>query len=123
MRIRRKSTFEKRRVINMTPHTISVYSGDDSGDEVSHTYPPSGETLEMDIYPTDDGFVRTYEIEKSIVPDELDNVVYIASLSYLIALQAADIYRDDIVAPDTNTQAVRDEKGEIIGVRGFMRLW
>ena len=108
----------------MTPHTISVYSGDDSGDEVSHTYPPSGETLRMNLIPVQSDFTTTYRLDETCVPpDDLTQVIYIASLPYLLALHAMGINRNDIVAPDTNTQAVRDEKGEIIGVRGFMRLW
>ena len=125
-------TMEKSRVINMTPHIITVYSGDEVSHTYppcgeilkSHTYPPSGETLRMNLLPIiESGLITTYRLDETCMPpDELDNVVYIASLPYLMALHAMGIERDDIVAPDTNAKGVRNEKGVIIGVRGFLRL-
>lgn len=56
------------------------------------------------------------------IPVEKRGTVYIVSLPALMGLASAGIFRDDLIAPDTGRTCDRDDKGNIIGVRGFVRL-
>ena len=67
--------------------------------------------------------IPLYSIEYKLpqLPEEQKGVYYIVSSIVLSALKMHGIKRYDIIAPDTN-RAIRDEKGRIIGVRGFIRV-
>jgi len=103
-------------MVNLTPHSIKIYEGKDVILEV----PPSGEVARVKKRT-----LRTYDIEGIPVtvyedgavegmPEEEENVYLIVSSMVLDALP----YRRDLLAPDTN-KGVRDEKGRLLGVRGF----
>jgi len=111
--------------INLTPHEINIY--DESG-ELVETIPPSGKVLRLPTTDIEEFYigefpvrVREYTLPEDF-PEPARNVYYIVSLPVLMALAVAGIERPDMLAPDTS-KAIRDEKGRIIGVTGFVRLF
>lgn len=66
-------------------------------------------------------------IERKLEPTDLPQyergVWLIVSLPVLMALGAAGVQRSDLIAPDTGSTAIRDDKGQIKAVRGFVRLF
>lgn len=110
-------------VINLTPHTITVVNAEN---EVVRQYPSAGvaraRTIaehvgEVDGIPV---MATTFDFAERL-PEPEEGVVYIVSM---VVAQAAR-ERIDIVAPDTGSTAYRytdgPQKGQIIGVRGFVR--
>jgi hypothetical protein len=105
--------------INLTPHTINVYRGDD----VILSIPSSGycrvattqESVgELDGIPV----VKTRYGEVEGLPPPKKGTTYIVSA---MALQVVGHCWNDVVAPNTSPEsAVRNDKGEIIGVRSFV---
>lgn len=112
------------KIVNLTPHDVHVY--DENAQNIIRTYPASGTVARVksstEIVGEVDGVpvARTAfgEIEGLLEPQQ--DTKYIVSL---LVLQAAAGKRDDLLAPDTGPQsAVRDESGQIIGVRRFQVL-
>lgn len=66
--------------------------------------------------------IVTRRFDLGEVPQEREGVTYIVSLPALMGLASAGIYRKDLIAPDTGRTAVRDGHGQILAVRGFVRL-
>lgn len=56
------------------------------------------------------------------LPPKESGVFHVVPLPFLMGLQAAGVQRPDFIAPDTGAGAVRDDGGNIVGVRGFIRL-
>ncbi len=116
------------RIVNLTPHPINIAVKDGRTIEI----PPSGKSLrllEVDE-PTDPVLIGNDEVEvvkrSFSLPEnfpELDDpdVIAIVSLPVLMALRNRPIAAR-IVAPDTGSGAVRDEKGNIIAVKRFVTL-
>ena len=105
--------------VNLTPHPIRVL--DVHGAE--HEFVPSGQvarvgqvTHEM---PELSGFrVRTNQSGTiSGLPEPQDVVIYLVSGFVLAACRG----REDVLAPDTGPDCLRDENGHITAVRGFLR--
>lgn len=105
--------------INLTPHTIVVL---DINDETVLSVPSSGNARvqnTLDEQPPIGGIpchkVGFGEVEG--LPEAQPDTTYIVSAFVLSALNGT---RADVVAPNTSpVSAVRNEKGHIIGVRGF----
>ena len=104
------------RVVNLTPHKITLIDEKNNKKE----YLPSGKiarvvTMDRWVY-TIDGF-PVYKGEPRRVenlPEEENGFWYIVSLQVLQHCKD----REDLLSPDTS-RAVRDEEGNIIGVRGW----
>jgi hypothetical protein len=112
------------KLVNLTPHEIVVYQGDN----VVLRVPPSGQvarvTTKEEVVGVVNGvpLVRTVYGEIQGLPDPQPGTIYIVSLLVLQALQGR---RSDVVAPNTSPTplgAVRDAQGRIIGVRSFVTL-
>lgn len=108
--------------VNLTPHPITLVR--ENGETT--TIPPSGVVARVAVKREKIGELNGFPVHRSIfgevegLPEPQDGVVYIVSFPVLQALQGK---RSDVVAPDTTPQgAVRDENGQIIGVRGFQTL-
>lgn len=110
----------------MTPHQINLF---DDWDQVLHVYPSKGtirlETSKQQVQI--DGLsdkIPTYKVvrsqaNKDLLPKEKPGTYYIVSSM----VQEAHPERRDFIAPNTSADsagAVRDEKGNIIGVRSFI---
>lgn len=109
------------RIINLTPHQVTVRT--ESGDRV---FEPSGQvarvavtsvqTDEIDGIPV---FEQTFgDIEG--LPDPEEGTIYLVSM--MVRQAAQEQGRTDVVSPDTSPQgAIRNEQGQIVAVRGFVR--
>ena len=100
-------------VVNLTPHEINLVVGD----EVL-SFPPSGEVarVETEFIPMSDvfGYNQHGDIEGLPAPQAGD--MYLVS-SFVFAAGN----RIDVIAPDTSPQgAIRNDAGQIVGVRRFL---
>ncbi|MCL6577663.1 hypothetical protein [Kyrpidia sp.] len=113
-------------LVNLTPHDIVVFSG--NGEKV--VIPKSGQTVRITSVAVPASYVLVGTTEIPLVetrfgdieglPDPKSDVLYVVSA--LAAQAAAAQGRTDVVAPDTGPEsAVRDENGNIIGVRRLTR--
>jgi len=108
-------------LVNLTPHEIKIV-GEDGKTRL--VIPPSGSVARVKAEQTIVGFVNGIPVVRTTfgdvegLPEPQPNTLYI--VSSLVAQACSS--RDDVVAPDTSPQGVvRDEKGQIIGVRRFQR--
>jgi hypothetical protein len=102
--------------VNLTPHAITL---DGLG-----AIPASGTIARVSVSQRDIGTrggVRLRQSVKGLVeglPEPQDDVTYIVSGMVLDALNGTRL--SDVVAPDTGADAIRNEKGHIVAVRGFV---
>lgn len=111
------------RFVNCTPHAINILREDGS----TVTVEPSGTVVRVstsqEVIDTIDGIPVVRTVFTNITLPELqDGVVYIVSTVVLQAMQQLGIRRNDIVAPDTGSTAVRDGSGQIVAIRRFQVL-
>jgi hypothetical protein len=101
-------------LVNLTPHPINVIMDDGS----NITIDPSGVIPRVASTATTvaPGFVTTVMGDVTGLPDKKDGVLLIVGAMVRTALPD----RDDLIGPDTSpTGAVRNDQGQIVGVRGF----
>jgi hypothetical protein len=108
---------EKVVIVNLTPHDIHLYRGD----ELVETIVSSG-TARVSVRSEKVGEIGGFPISKNFygeiigLPDPQPGIYYVVSA---LVAQAAAGRRDDLlVVNDT----VRDQEGRIIGCRGFARI-
>src|SRR5690606_41465784 len=111
------------KVINFTPHDVVIVN--DSGKEIKR-YPASGNVARVNTHAELIGkldgiqVVRTKYGDVDGLPDKQSDTVYIVSL---VVAQASRGTRTGVYVPDTGPGGVvRDDKGQIIGVRRLMQL-
>lgn len=116
------------KVFNMTPHPVTVRLDD----ETEITYEPCGKVFRL--VETDEPYGRDVDgvpvVKRSFAVSiaefpELDDpdAVVIVSLPAALMLKSAQLnLRALIVASDTGSGAIRDEKGQIVAVRRFIVL-
>ena len=99
-------------IINCTPHPITWIKS--NGEK--EVFNPSGivPRISSTIIPVDDMFVKNQLGEVEGLPLPKEDTYYIVSA---MVFGACD--REDVIAPNT-AQAIRDEKGFIIGVPNFI---
>ncbi len=105
------------KIINKTPHPIVVRN--EKGETI---YSPEGEVARLQTETRVVSELDGFEVEEAVVignnlPEPQEGVVLIVSGMVLSALKGV---RSDLVAPNTN-KAVRNEKGHIVSVPGFVR--
>lgn len=106
-------------IVNLTPHEIVLYRGDERV-----AYPPCGIVCrvgeEREQIGTLDGAPVTRVRYTAIndLPGYDPETTYIVSAVVLAAAKALS-YPHKLVAPDTGAGAVRDAGGRIIGTRGW----
>ena len=106
-------------IINLTPHAITLRL-----DTVETTFPASGIVARVpqattSLGKTIAGFpVYTSTFGQVEMPEPVEGVYYIVSAMVLSAL--ADT-REDVVAPRTDSTAIRNEAGHIIAVTGWLQ--
>lgn len=113
-------------IVNLTPHTLNVV--DDAG-KIILSVAPSGTIARVTTQQTVVGNVGGVDVVRTVfgdvdgLPAPQDDVVYVVSTLVLQALKANGIFRNDVVSPDTSpTSVVRDDAGNIIGVKRFQVL-
>ncbi len=107
------------KLINLTPHTITVHSPDGS----TATLPSEGLARVPDVRgePDADG-VATLCLDVGAVtglPRQADGVSYVVSLLTAMSLDAGMMGRDDLLVAGP---AIRDDAGRIVGCKGLSRL-
>jgi len=111
------------RFVNLTPHEVKVV--DEKGNPIL-VVPPSGVQARLG---TNFAEVRkilgipvhkvTYGEIQGLPPEPEPNTIYIVSSLCLAGVP--EKFKDCVVAPNTNPGfAIRDEKGNIVGVKGFL---
>ena len=112
------------KIINLTPHAISVVAGDDN--HIVATYPASGRVARASVNRQNIGDIvddagNAIPVSLSVfgevqnLPEPEEDTIYIVSV---LTAQAA-YWRDDLYVTD---DAVRDGEGRIIGCRGLAQL-
>lgn len=99
--------------INLTPHAIVLNSGE--------SFPPSGQLARVSatFTPFENGVCEQVYGEIENLPSPTEGTRYIVSGLVLAALRGS---RPDVVAPATgHPEVVRNEKGQIVSVPGFVR--
>ena len=103
-------------LVNLTPHPVKVFL--DGADDPIIIAPADAPTprVTSTAVTVAPGFVTTTFGDVTDLPDKVDGVLLIVSA--LVRSACPD--RDDLVGPDTSpTGAIRNNDGQIIGVRGF----
>lgn len=103
------------KLVNLTPHPVNIILDDDSDPIV---IAPSGVVPRCSAANTviAPGFTQSILGDVTGLPDQQDGILLIVGA--LIRTACPD--RDDLIGPDTSpTGAVRNDAGQIIGVRGF----
>ena len=104
-------------IINLTPHDVVVQKED--GTRV--TYPASGQVARVEVKDIIIGSIDRIPVRKGKVkevtgiPKAQEGVMFIVSL---FVLQNTE--REDLIAPNTS-DAIRDDEGKIIAVRGWRK--
>jgi len=111
------------KVINLTPHDVVIV--DDSGKDIK-LYLASGQVARVNTQAEPIGeidgiqVVRTKNGDVDGLPVKQPDTVYLVSL---VVAQALRDSRTDVYVPDTGPgSVVRDDKGQIIGVKRLMQL-
>ena len=100
--------------LNYTPHALVLNSGE--------VLEPTGEVARVSATFTDfvDGVCEQKFGEVTGLPEAKEGVTYVVSALVLSAAKVAG--RTDVVAPATgHPQCVRNDKGQIVSVPGFVR--
>jgi hypothetical protein len=115
------------RIINLTPHAVHLYG--DNG--IIVTFEPIGTAVRVELlksrntssYTIGDGIKLSVDITDTTngsiegLPDPAEDVTYI--VSSFVAQQAR---RHDLISPCTDSTAIRDSAGNVVGVRSFQRF-
>jgi len=112
-------------LVNMTPHALNLVG---NGDAV--TLQPSGIVLRAvssaTVTDTVNGFAvsrQVFSMDLDTLPDPQPDTVYVVSTLVLHVLKSLNLTRVDFVSPDTSpASVVRDDKGQVVGVKGFQIL-
>jgi hypothetical protein len=108
--------------VNLTPHPIRLIKPDGSVEEV----PPSGQVArvgEMRKKIGEIGGLPVFVVEYGEIeglPSPRPGTIYLVSRPVLDALRSRGVRRSDLFAPDTGAGAVRNEKGEVVGVKSLL---
>ena len=104
--------------VSLLPHSISVV-----GEDMEITIKPSGSIARVSSTTEVVGEIGGFTVSRSTfgdvigLPEPEEGVYYIVSGLVLSALAGT---RPDVLAPDTGSSAIRDDKGHIVAVRGFL---
>lgn len=107
-------------IINLTPHAITIESP--SGERT--TFPASGNVARVSQITSETSQVisgipvSTSSFGEVIgLPTQEDNTIFIVSGLVLGACKN----RNDVIAPLTDSSAIRNEAGHIVAVKGWLR--
>jgi len=111
------------RFVNLTPHEVRVC--DEAGNPAL-VIPPSGVQARVNVTLTEVRRILGIPVYKPVygevqgLPSEPEpNTIYVVSSLVLSAIP--EKFKSCTVAPNTNPgYALRDEKGNIVGVKGFL---
>jgi len=107
------------KIVNLTPHAISLQVGDRT--TIFH---PSGTVARVSqvCVPTRDeirgALVYSSTFGEVDMPGKESSTVYIVSGMVLTALAGC---RSDVIAPKTDSTAIRNDQGQIVAVTGWLQ--
>jgi exosome complex RNA-binding protein Csl4 len=105
--------------VNLTPHTINVVVGDKKhefkSEGIARVSSESKTVGEIDGIPV----VDTVLGDIVGMPEPKLGVVYIVSRMVRDAMVRKGMDRQDVVCPDTGPTAIRNDKGQVVGVIRF----
>jgi len=106
-------------IVNLTPHPLTLL-GADAEKRIIASSGIARLAMSEHTLGHVDGYPLALQERRGVtgLPAPLPGVIYVVST--LVAQAVAD--REDVVAPDTGPGAVRDEQGNIVAVRGFVRF-
>jgi len=108
------------KLVNLTPHEVMVFHSDGE----RYIIPPSGQIARARSEFIPDEPVSIFDSVRceygrvTGLPESEEGIIFIVSGLVLNVLAGS---RPDCVAPDTGPSAVRDEQGNIVGVRRFLK--
>ena len=106
-------------ILNLTPHAITLRT---DAQEVTFPVSDTIARVQQETIATGKtvaGFpVHTSAFGSVIMPDAVEDTYYIVSAMVLTALAGT---RQDVVAPRTDSTAIRNEAGHIIAVTGWLQ--
>ena len=118
---------ETMKLINLTSRTIRVY--DEEGVNVLYELPTSPPAISVDVTAEVLRTIGNSDVVPAVrhqfrltneLPTEKKNTVYVVGWAVLQAILEGGLIRDDLVAPDPSRgSAVRDNHGQIVGVKRF----
>lgn len=117
-----KETKRQRKFVNLTPHEINIC---DEDGEILTSLPSKGvarvNTKEVVVDTIDNiNVVKTKYLDVVDLPPPQLDTIYLVSI---LVLQALKGKRSDVLAPNTSPRSViRDDKGQIKGVKSFTTL-
>ena len=107
-------------IVNLTPHAITLQVGD-----VATTFQPSGTVARVTQVTQPNGLtvaggqVHTSTFGEVLdIPAPQDNTWYVVSGMVLSALNGT---RADVIAPKTDNTSIRNHKGQIVAVTGWLQ--
>jgi len=106
-------------IVNLTPHSISLQVGDKTT-----IFPASGTVarVSQECVPTRDeiagALVYSSTFGEVDMPGKIDGTIYIVSGMVLTALAGC---RGDVIAPKTDSTAIRNDQGHIVAVTGWLQ--
>lgn len=110
-----------KQIVNATPHAIKVLRRDEI-----ITFEPSDFIARVKMETVTRGALNGFKLSENIpgavegLPTEDDDTYYIVSAMVLSANKESENPRMDLIAPDTGATAIRNEKGRIDYVLGFI---
>lgn len=114
------------KLINLTPHQITLVIDDGEGDFIDHAVEPSGSIARVSMTEVEAGklqdewgndfipIIRRVPAEVEGLPEPTPDTIFIVSSMVLDALKHTT--RTDVFAPDTGPSARRNDKGQVTGV-------
>jgi hypothetical protein len=109
-------------LINLTPHPVNIFNKEN---QLVETLKSQGSlrlneistpTKELNSIPVDERYLFCDEENLPIVKS---NTIYVVSLPFLMGFNGK---RSDFVAPDTGSSCVRDDNGNILGIKKFISI-
>jgi hypothetical protein len=113
----------EQKIRNYTPHTIHLHC---NGEQV--TFPSHGVARVAEEQTVVRTTTQGYEIRKTLykqitgLPEPVDDTLYVVSIVVAQANARAPQPRPDLLCPDTGLSCLRDERGTITGITGFVTL-
>ena len=116
-------------IVNCTPHDITLFDADGKTELVTFK---AERGREARVSETDESFGTRHGVELKQrtygaiigLPAPVAGTYYIVSMIVLLVNETLSpaLWREDLIAPDTGSGVVRNEKGVIIGTKNFVCL-
>lgn len=105
-------------IINLTPHTVNVLDID----EYVISYEPAGQVTRLKQNQVMVDMINDHDVVINNITDVIDLPEPENDTYYIVSFMVREhcFNRFDLLSPDTGFTAIRDSKGHIQAVRGFI---